>query len=110
MGITAEELVKGFKLASFPGIRGTPLREAAFLLHEACDLHCHGYVDVESASFLDRYEPTPWLTAEPDHDAKDNFLAVLRARYPNLVKAFRQLFDHKNINRVNYKGFHEGCQ
>jgi len=85
-------------------------KQAIQIIHEACDLKGVGYITEGDFAFIDKWEPTPWLTAEPDFEGKDEFLDCLRARYPNLIVAWRQLLDKDNTNCVSYKEFNEACQ
>jgi hypothetical protein len=106
---TLDELANALRLAGFPPVVGMKERQAIQIIHEACDLKGVGYITENDVAFIDKWEPTPWLTADPDYDGKDKLLEVLRARYPNLIVAWRQLLDKSNTNCVSYNEFSAAC-
>merc|ERR1719428_2723668 len=67
------------------------------MLHEAADFTGTRSIVAQDVTFLDNWEPSPWL------------IATLRNRYVNLIVAWRRLFDRNNKNHVTFKDFHNAC-
>mmetsp|Transcript_45527 Transcript_45527/g.145172 ORF Transcript_45527/g.145172 Transcript_45527/m.145172 type:complete len:702 (+) Transcript_45527:86-2191(+) len=107
---SVEEFTSALCLANFPRIPGLMSKQAALMLHEAFDLAGTGSISSQNVAFLDRWEPSPWLCADPDAEGRDRLIALLRSRYSNLIVAWRRLFDHDNTNRVSYKDFSAACR
>jgi len=100
----------GLRLVSFPGVPGMQFRQATAMLHEAFDLSDCGFITSQDVTFLDKWEPTPWLMADPDFQERDRFIAALRGRYVNLIVAWRRMLDCGNRNCVSYKDFSNACR
>jgi hypothetical protein len=79
------------------------------MLLEAADLTGTRQITAQDVEFLDTWEPTPWLCAEPDTLGKDQLITNLRGRYDNLVVAWRRMFDRNNKNHVTFKEFQHMC-
>jgi len=108
---TQQDLIVALHLAKFPNIAQTSLRQVSAVLHEAMDVKNLGYITVQDAAFLDRWEPTPWLQAAPDPEGKAAFTSALRERYSSsLVVGWRRLLDKSGTNRVFYKDFRDTCR
>jgi hypothetical protein len=84
-------------------------KQAASMLHEAADLTGTKSIVAQDVAFLDTWEPTPWLCAEPDYEGKELLISLLRNRYVNLIVAWRRLFDRNNKNHVTFKDFTHAC-
>merc|ERR1719498_377128 len=108
-----KSFVDALNLAGWPGVPGMnpnmTLKQAATLLHEAADIIGTQHITAQDVAFLDSWEPTPWLCAEPDHGGKEKLIDTLRARYANLIVAWRRLFDRNNKNHVTFKDFQNAC-
>lgn len=107
---SSEEFFSALKAAEFPERPEVPQRQAAMMLHEACDLADVGSITSEDVTFLDRWEPVPWLYTDAADQEKERFLAVLRSRYDSIIVAWRRLFDQNSTNRVWYKDFCQACK
>mmetsp|Transcript_39713 Transcript_39713/g.88930 ORF Transcript_39713/g.88930 Transcript_39713/m.88930 type:complete len:953 (-) Transcript_39713:147-3005(-) len=108
---TQQDLIVALHLAKFPNIPQTSLRQVSAILHEAMDVQNLGYITVQDAAFLDRWEPTPWLQAAPDPEGRAAFICALRERYSSsLVVGWRRLLDKSGTNRVFYKDFRDTCK
>jgi hypothetical protein len=105
-----EDFNEALNIANFPAVPGLQRRQAVAMLYEACDLRSTGYIMSQDVVFLDKWEPTKWLSSSPDTADKDRFVALLRSRYSNIIVAWRKLLDHDDTNRVSYKGFCEACR
>jgi len=106
---SAEDFIAALSLTNYPGVPGMSFKQAAAMLHEAGDLTGHKYIVAQDLSFLDEWDPSPWLCAEPDIAGKDAMIAMLRSRYVNLIVAWRRLFDKNNKNHVTFKDFVTAC-
>lgn len=104
-----DDFVAALNLSRWPGVAGMSLKLATSMLHEAADLTGTRTITAQDLAFLDHWEPIPWLCAEPDYEGKDHLIATLRARYVNLIVAWRRLFDRNNKNHVTYKEFSQAC-
>jgi len=107
---TCDEFTAAICLASFPRVPGLGTRQVAAMLHEACDLLGTGSITSQDAAFLDRWEPSPWLRADPDYEGRERFIALLKSHYASLIVAWRWLIDRDNTNRVSYKSFCTACR
>mmetsp|Transcript_43351 Transcript_43351/g.81418 ORF Transcript_43351/g.81418 Transcript_43351/m.81418 type:complete len:776 (+) Transcript_43351:86-2413(+) len=105
-----EEFLSALRAANFPPIPGVNLIKAATMLHEAGDITDVGYVIAQDFSFLDKWDPAPFLCASPDLEEKDRFLSALRSRYASLIVGWRRILDRDNKNRVSYKDFSDACR
>jgi CRP-like cAMP-binding protein/Ca2+-binding EF-hand superfamily protein len=90
-------------------VGGISVKQAAAMVHEASDKIGTKYIIAQDVEFLDTWEPTPWIMAEPDYAGKEQLISLLRGRYANLIVAWRRLFDKNNKNHVNYKDFQHAC-
>jgi len=70
----------------------------AKLLAYWLDYQCKKYIVAEDLSFIERWSPPAWLTAEPNRDAADELLHQLTRKYGHLLRAWRQLIDQDNSN------------
>jgi len=105
-----DDFVAAVSSSGWPGVPGaTTLKQAAALLHEASDATGTKSIIAQDVAFLDTWEPTPWLCAEPDIQGKEQLISQLRARYVNLIVAWRRLFDRNNKNHCTYKEFTHVC-
>jgi len=106
---SVDDFVAAVQLSSWQGVPGISLKQVAGMLHEAADLTGTRHMVAQDVAFLDGWEPTPWLCAEPDVQGKEQLIATLRARYVNLIVAWRRLFDRNNKNHVTFKDFQHAC-
>eukprot|EP00930_Biecheleria_cincta_P031522 TRINITY_DN21877_c0_g2_i1.p1 TRINITY_DN21877_c0_g2~~TRINITY_DN21877_c0_g2_i1.p1 ORF type:complete len:719 (+),score=126.57 TRINITY_DN21877_c0_g2_i1:73-2229(+) len=107
---SSEDIYSALKAAGFPERPEVPQKQAAMMLHEACDLSGVGSITSEDVTFLDKWEPVPWLYTDAAREEKERFLAVLRSRYVSIIVAWRRLFDQNNTNRAWYKDFCQVCR
>lgn len=59
--------------------------------------------------FLDQWKPQPYLLANPNPQAANEFKALVLDRYNNYLKAWRHLIDQDSTNRCNWDEFQEAC-
>eukprot|EP00403_Amphidinium_massartii_P001742 CAMPEP_0178381532 /NCGR_PEP_ID=MMETSP0689_2-20121128/6031_1 /TAXON_ID=160604 /ORGANISM="Amphidinium massartii, Strain CS-259" /LENGTH=950 /DNA_ID=CAMNT_0020001717 /DNA_START=67 /DNA_END=2920 /DNA_ORIENTATION=+ len=109
---TQQDLIVALHLAKFPGVPQVSLRQVSGILHEAMDVGNLGYVTVQDAEFLDRWEPTPWLQATPDPEGKVAFINALRERalLLKLGGGLAEAIGQVSNNRVFYKDFRDTCR
>eukprot|EP00927_Polykrikos_kofoidii_P077859 TRINITY_DN74763_c0_g1_i1.p1 TRINITY_DN74763_c0_g1~~TRINITY_DN74763_c0_g1_i1.p1 ORF type:complete len:674 (+),score=111.89 TRINITY_DN74763_c0_g1_i1:69-2090(+) len=105
-----EDFVAALSAANFPGVLGVTRKQAVHMLHEAFDMAGSGSITSEDVAFLDRWEPTAWLSATPDFKEKERFKEILLIKFSSYVVAWRRLLDHNDTNRVSYKSFCDACR
>jgi Ca2+-binding EF-hand superfamily protein len=106
---TVDDFIAAVQLSAWQGASGISLKQSAAMLHEAADLTGTRHVVAQDFAFLDTWEPTPWLCAEPDFENKKHLIKVVKDRYANLIVAWRRLFDRNNKNHVTFKEFQNAC-
>jgi len=107
---TSEDFAAALRAVQYNGPDEVTPKMAANILYEAFDVSNSGSFTAQDVSFLDKWNPTPWLVAEPNHEGAESFIAGLRAKYPSLLVAWRKVLDQNNSNRVNYKEFVQTCR
>eukprot|EP00451_Oxyrrhis_marina_P019405 CAMPEP_0204351690 /NCGR_PEP_ID=MMETSP0469-20131031/31302_1 /ASSEMBLY_ACC=CAM_ASM_000384 /TAXON_ID=2969 /ORGANISM="Oxyrrhis marina" /LENGTH=777 /DNA_ID=CAMNT_0051338287 /DNA_START=10 /DNA_END=2340 /DNA_ORIENTATION=- len=68
-----------------------------------------GVLAAEDFSFLDRWQPPPWMTVDSNVVVLSQFLKEVDARYENRVVAWRRLFDKSASNCVTYEDFRQAA-
>mmetsp|Transcript_8986 Transcript_8986/g.24999 ORF Transcript_8986/g.24999 Transcript_8986/m.24999 type:complete len:690 (-) Transcript_8986:95-2164(-) len=107
---SVDEFASALCLAKFPRVPFLTGRQVATMLHEAFDLVGTGSITSQSVAFLDKWEPSPWLCADPDYDGRERLIGTLKTRYSSLIVAWRRLLDRESTNRVSYKTFSGACR
>jgi Ca2+-binding EF-hand superfamily protein len=59
--------------------------------------------------FLDRWTPPAFLTASPNHDAVEQFKAMVLAKFRSYLKAWRRIMDTDNSNHCDWQEFQIAC-
>lgn len=106
---TLEDFSTALSRSDFPDVPGVSRKQAGTMLHEAFDIENTGSFACQDIEFLDKWEPSPYLSEVADEEEKEHFLQILHTRYPNVVVPWRRLFDKNNTNIVSFKEFCDGC-
>merc|ERR1711884_173079 len=65
---------------------------------------------LEDITFLDRWQPMPFLLAEPSPAAAASVRSVIEEKYTYLLTGWRQLLDKNAANRCNWAHFLESMR
>eukprot|EP00397_Hematodinium_sp_SG-2012_P002686 GEMP01002694.1.p1 GENE.GEMP01002694.1~~GEMP01002694.1.p1 ORF type:complete len:867 (+),score=165.73 GEMP01002694.1:288-2888(+) len=77
-------------------------------LFRALDLQGCGIVRREDVMFIRQWVPPPWMTVDPDHEARANFTEHLKTRHGNLISAWKSI-DTDETNIVSWQKFFQGA-
>jgi len=74
------------------------------------DFHGGSLITCKDLQWLDGWQPTAWLGAEPDEEAWLKVRSLLEEEYGNLLRAWRKELDTRNANRLTWTQFCEACR
>jgi len=74
------------------------------------DFHGGSLIACADMEWLDGWQPTEWLVAEPDEDEWSKIRAVLENEFGSLLRAWRKELDKDNSNKLTWPEWREACR
>ncbi|CAK9107086.1 unnamed protein product [Durusdinium trenchii] len=87
-----------------------PYLDTAAELFESLDVDGNHLLEEDDIQFLEKWSPSPILTAQPNVKARDEVKEALLLKYGRPVKAWRHLLDRDGSNRCNWHEFLNACK